>query len=263
MATSGLTMLSRLARRRDISLRTSAASVLALSAHQGSLASPDGCPSKSQSFTLVSGGCAWPRGRSFGDGGHSSSRSAVVLSFASGRLAFGQVDLCGAPSNPYGYTFCSDAGGTTITNPPSDFCSNLPCIGSAPDHDTFWAGRGHVIECQDGDFSKSGGIQGSCSSHGGNNRTLYAVAAQATTAPTATPTTGGGGTTTTPAPTAAPTPAPTPAPVATAVPQLGNTGFGDRPHGDERLVVDGDRCRAHVVDRLDLAAPTVHRLAFL
>lgn len=74
------------------------------------------------------------------------------------------VDLCGAPANPYGYNFC---GGSTITNPPSDICNYLSCIGN------FWNGRGYIEQCQDGMFSKSGGIQGSCSSHGGNRRPLY------------------------------------------------------------------------------------------
>jgi hypothetical protein len=30
-----------------------------------------------------------------------------------------------------------------------------------------------VMQCADGAFSKSGGIQGSCSHHGGNSRPLY------------------------------------------------------------------------------------------
>ena len=46
-------------------------------------------------------------------------------------------------------------------------CSYLRCIPN------FWNGKGYVIQCQDGMFSKSGGIQGSCSHHGGNGRTLY------------------------------------------------------------------------------------------
>jgi hypothetical protein len=74
------------------------------------------------------------------------------------------VDLCGAPANPYGYNFC---GGSNITNPPSDICNYLSCISN------FWNGRGYVEQCQDGMFSKSGGIQGSCSYHGGNRRPLY------------------------------------------------------------------------------------------
>jgi hypothetical protein len=69
------------------------------------------------------------------------------------------------PANPWGYDFCFP--GTSIANPPDDFCSYFRCI------DNFWNGRGSVIQCQDGRFSKSGGVQGSCSRHGGNGRYLY------------------------------------------------------------------------------------------
>jgi hypothetical protein len=73
-------------------------------------------------------------------------------------------NLCGAPSNPWGYNFC---GGATISNPPSNFCTYFSCIPS------FWNGNGYVIECQDTMYSKSGGIRGSCSYHGGDLRALY------------------------------------------------------------------------------------------
>lgn len=73
---------------------------------------------------------------------------------------------CGAPKNPWGHDFCP--GGALIYSPPSDFCSYFACIGN------FWNGRGHVIQCRDEMYSKSGGIQGSCSYHGGNRRPLYA-----------------------------------------------------------------------------------------
>jgi len=73
------------------------------------------------------------------------------------------VNLCGAPQNPWNYTFCS---GSNITEPPDDFCSYFACI------DNFWNGRGYVIQCNDNMFSKSGGIQGSCSYHKGNKRPL-------------------------------------------------------------------------------------------
>lgn len=46
-------------------------------------------------------------------------------------------------------------------SPPWDFCTFTPCIAS------FWNGRGYVVQCGDGLYSKSGGIQGACSSHGG------------------------------------------------------------------------------------------------
>ncbi len=73
-------------------------------------------------------------------------------------------NTCGAPPNPYGYSFC---GGRTITAPPADFCSYFPCIT------TFWNGTGYVVECQDGDYSLSGGHQGVCSYHNGFLRNLY------------------------------------------------------------------------------------------
>ena len=75
------------------------------------------------------------------------------------------ADTCGAPSNPWGDNFCGN--GSLITNPPANFCSYFSCIANFPN------GRGYVIQCKDGMFSKSGGIQGSCSYHGGNSRTLY------------------------------------------------------------------------------------------
>ncbi|HZM77840.1 MAG TPA: hypothetical protein VFC19_19145 [Candidatus Limnocylindrales bacterium] len=75
------------------------------------------------------------------------------------------INLCGAPQNPWNYNFCS--GGTKIDDPPDDFCSYFDCI------DNFWNGRGYVIQCDDNMFSKSGGIQGSCSRHGGNKRPLF------------------------------------------------------------------------------------------
>ena len=73
-------------------------------------------------------------------------------------------NLCGAPSNPWGYNFC---GGGTISNPPSSFCNYFACIAS------FWRStNGYVEQCSDGMYSHSGGVSGSCSSHGGNRRPL-------------------------------------------------------------------------------------------
>ena len=71
--------------------------------------------------------------------------------------------LCGAPTNPWGYNFC---GGPVIAAPPANFCTYFACIAN------FWNGRGYVMQCRDATFSKSGGISGSCSSHGGNSRAL-------------------------------------------------------------------------------------------
>ena len=73
------------------------------------------------------------------------------------------VDTCGAPANPWNYNFCS---GSTIANPPANFCDYFSCIAS------FWNGTGYVMECQDGMYSLSGGHSGSCSYHHGNWRAL-------------------------------------------------------------------------------------------
>jgi hypothetical protein len=70
----------------------------------------------------------------------------------------------GVNGNPWGYDFNP---GNYITAPPSAFCSYFNCIANFPN------GRGYVEECNDGMYSKSGGISGSCSHHGGNWRPLY------------------------------------------------------------------------------------------
>jgi hypothetical protein len=66
--------------------------------------------------------------------------------------------------NPWCYNFSQ---GNLIYNPPDNFCDYFNCISS------FWNGNGYVIECQDGTYSLSGGIRGSCSHHGGDLRPLY------------------------------------------------------------------------------------------
>ncbi len=70
----------------------------------------------------------------------------------------------GVNNNPWCYDF---SPGNYIYNPPSSFCSYFSCIS------TFWNGRGFVNECSDGSYSKSGGIRGDCSYHGGEERPLY------------------------------------------------------------------------------------------
>jgi hypothetical protein len=75
------------------------------------------------------------------------------------------ANLCGAPSNPWGYNFCS---GGYIYSPDPGFCQYFNCIGS------FWQStNGYVVQCNDGMFSHSGGRSGACSSHQGAGRALY------------------------------------------------------------------------------------------
>jgi hypothetical protein len=67
--------------------------------------------------------------------------------------------LCGAPQNPYGYNLCGN--GNRIDNPPQDICNYFDCI------DNFWNGNGYMVECNDGTYSMSGGIEDVCSDHNG------------------------------------------------------------------------------------------------
>jgi len=71
-------------------------------------------------------------------------------------------------NNPWCYDF---SPGSLIYNPPQAFCDYFNCIPS------FWGSDdpdgGHVVECQDGTFSQSGGESGACSYHDGVMRALY------------------------------------------------------------------------------------------
>ncbi len=70
----------------------------------------------------------------------------------------------GVNGNPWGYNFVPS---NLIYSPPASFCSYFSCINNFPN------GRGYVEECQDGMYSKSGGIRGSCSYYGGDLQPLY------------------------------------------------------------------------------------------
>jgi hypothetical protein len=75
--------------------------------------------------------------------------------------------LCGAPANPFGYNFCGRGG--SIHSPASTVCSYFNCIASFKPG----AGKGYMVECNDGTYSRSGGISGACSQHTGVWRTVY------------------------------------------------------------------------------------------
>jgi hypothetical protein len=70
----------------------------------------------------------------------------------------------GVNCNPWGYNF---SPGNFIYSPPSAFCHYFSCSNNFPH------GHGYVVECKDGEYSKSGGIQSACSDHGGVMRPLY------------------------------------------------------------------------------------------
>ena len=96
---------------------------------------------------------------------HSVHENESTISFHVRSPTVPTPNLCGAPLNPWGYSFCV---GSTITSPPLGFCTYFACIA------TFANGRGFVMQCTDGMYSLSGGIPGSCSQHGGNRRALLA-----------------------------------------------------------------------------------------
>lgn len=73
---------------------------------------------------------------------------------------------CGAPPNPWGYTFCY--GGEGVSDPPAGFCAYFNCvsnIGSEP--------RGWVVECTDGLMSRAGGTTEGCFFDGGVQEQLF------------------------------------------------------------------------------------------
>ena len=72
---------------------------------------------------------------------------------------------CGAPANPYGFTYCDV--GSLITSPPDNICDYFRCI------DNFSNGNGYMVECEDTTVSMSGGIDEACSDHGGVKQAVY------------------------------------------------------------------------------------------
>jgi hypothetical protein len=57
----------------------------------------------------------------------------------------------------------NDCPPADLANPPVDFCTTHECIAS------FANGHGTAVQCKDGMWSMSGGIQGACSYHGGES----------------------------------------------------------------------------------------------
>ena len=73
--------------------------------------------------------------------------AGIVVAFA-GFAALGVVgDLIPSSSDP--------------ATPATSFCDTHTCIASFDD------GAGYIVQCIDGEWSHSGGIQGACSGHGG------------------------------------------------------------------------------------------------
>lgn len=74
------------------------------------------------------------------------------------------ADRCGAPENPYGYTYC---GGVLVHDPAPDICRWFTCV------DGFWQGRGYLTVCEDGRLGMVGGRTGSCPERAGRKEPVY------------------------------------------------------------------------------------------
>ncbi|OKI46830.1 hypothetical protein A6A27_36860 [Micromonospora sp. CB01531] len=76
------------------------------------------------------------------------------------------ADRCGAPTNPYGYTYCA---GELVHEPAADVCNYFTCV------EGFWAGKGYMIVCDDGRIGMAGGPTGRCPEHAGRKDPVYAA----------------------------------------------------------------------------------------
>ncbi|MFG2058589.1 hypothetical protein ACGFI9_31650 [Micromonospora sp. NPDC048930] len=76
------------------------------------------------------------------------------------------ADRCGAPENPYGYTYC---GGDLVHEPATGVCGFFTCV------DGFWAGKGYLIVCDDGRIGMVGGSTGRCPERAGRKDPVYAA----------------------------------------------------------------------------------------
>jgi hypothetical protein len=75
----------------------------------------------------------------------------------------------GVNGNPWNYSFDA-TGGQLLYSPVPGFCAGqyFQCVSD------FWErSNGYVVECRNGLYSHSGGIQGACSRDGGVWRPLY------------------------------------------------------------------------------------------
>ncbi|MEH0980878.1 hypothetical protein [Micromonospora sp. CPCC 205556] len=73
--------------------------------------------------------------------------------------------LCGAPANPLGYDYCAE--GRRVRQPDHRICDFFDCVQD------FWAGRGYLVQCRDGQVSLTGGRPAACAGHRGVRRIVH------------------------------------------------------------------------------------------
>lgn len=156
--------------------------------------------------------------------------SAIAVGLGGGTTAAADTSLCGAPTNPWGITYCNN-GGTKIYKAtlPTSIANICETFGNPPgscvgDIDT--AENGYLVQCVNGKMSMSGGISDVCSSgDGGVGETAYFSSSSATTTSAATTTTAVPPSTTAPPTTAPPAITAPTAPPVTAAPATAPLAF--------------------------------------
>ncbi|GHO99532.1 hypothetical protein KSF_095800 [Reticulibacter mediterranei] len=71
-------------------------------------------------------------------------------------------------NNPWGYDF-DNTGNLIYDEIPGNFCDYFKCASD------FWSNNrnGYIVECMDGQYSRTGGYANVCEGHGGKKNTLY------------------------------------------------------------------------------------------
>jgi hypothetical protein len=105
---------------------------------------------------------------SAGDGAIAKFSIASIDQYTSAQArAFADSHNVGTTSTSTPTTAAPQAADPAPVDPPAasdvspDFCSTHDCIPNYPN------GNGSTVQCSDGSYSQSGGIQGACSHHGG------------------------------------------------------------------------------------------------
>ena len=106
--------------------------------------------------------------------------AVITISIGTMALTRSRAASKDAPSNPWGYTLTP--GGGTITKPDFSFCNYFMCTG-----DFWYADKGYVELCVDGQYSHSGGLTNDCANDNGEAQPLY-YASKTTPTPTMPPT---------------------------------------------------------------------------
>ena len=150
------------ARASSSSAKSSAAHAAQVSSQQSAAAASESARSSASRASSSAAAASAASASSESSLSSASSASAAATSQTVTTSTTAQnagLSLCGAPVNPYGYSYCGS--GSVVISPPADICTYFKCIPY------FLKGKGFMEECRDGMVSMSGGRRGACSYHGG------------------------------------------------------------------------------------------------